>query len=802
MKNLILLLGFVIIFPYYASSQEIIPRQIDALNELYNSAGGKNWHYKTINDLLKRKESPYFKKYKNLVGYNGTGYFRIEIMDFSNNNLVGEIPDAFAYKKNNVSLKWSFTLENLGIAKFSYNEITKVSDFIGFSATKGYYKELWLDNNKISEINIKPVKGTSVNPYASSSKFCIHQNDLSSLSISNLGSASVEKAIVGYHTVLCRIDNNRLNFDDIIKIKKSVEATKAIAIGGHLGPEWEYIYAPQKAVGGKSTETTLDNGDSKDLSFKLVNKKNKYTWLLNGKPINAQGTNYSIRNFDASQAGVYTCKVTNEELSDLTICSYDMAVWLKKPGNKAPTDITISNNKANSKMPLYTNIAQFTGMDPDKDKLYFRLDDKKANNSSFRIINGSTLIVADKLFSEPFIKNYTIVVEAYDCFGGKFEKEFTIEKYEIDTDISYPTAINLSKNTINENEIGAIGDFSLEGVSGGKYSFSLTDELDNNLFLLKGNKLSVKNKLNFERRKSYTIRLNCLSSDKKITLTKDFDISVIDCNDKPEDVILCGNTVILGAPLYTNVGVLQTIDEDVKDLTFGYSFDNEGESNNKEFKIIQNRLVVAKNFKPADVQSKKIKIKTTDEKGAEFSKSFTVKVLAQKPENRIPLGLGITNAVITSDMEVNSIFGKIFLSDPEGELGTFSCNNEYVEIIGNLLLLKSKPEKGINFKLTIEANDGDNKITQDFTIYTAKDVNGIDEINLDKNINLKIYPNPTSTTLTVDGIDGEFIIYNIQGQELLRTNENTIDVSQLYQGTYILKVVYNNKSLTKTFIKQ
>ena len=727
MQRLITILA-IMILPYYAITQNIVPRQIEAFNELYNSAGGENWHYKTIKDLLKRKESPYIEKYKNLVGYNGTGYFRLEIIDLTNNNLTGEIPDVFAYNPK-AKTGWKLLMEQKGVIKFSYNNIKKVSKYLGLAKGGNYYKELWLDNNNISEINFYNKKvNNNGNSWVSTIKFCIHQNELTSLNMDRLGSVNLSsRAIVGRNTTLCRIDNNRLNFNDILKIKKSVESLKAGAIGGAIGSEWEYIYAPQKAIGGNATEETKSAGESIALNFSLPESGNEYTWLLNGKPVNIDGKNCVVNNFDELQAGVYTCKVTNKKLTDLTLYSYDMAIWFKKPGNKAPTNISITNTKANNKMPLYTNIAQFTGVDPDKDKLYFRLDDKKANNSSFRIVNGNTLIVADKLFSQAFIKNYTIVVEAYDCFGGKFEKEFTIEKGDVTTQIPYPSAVLLSNTYLNENTIGEIGEFNLEGVNDGDYSLSLTKELDNEFFTLKNNKLKNKINFDFETKALYNIQLKCTSSDKKISFTKDFSIHVNDINDAPDDIFLVGNGVLLGAPLFSNIGILQASDQDISKQKFVYTLlDDNGVSDNKYFRICDNKLLTAKNFTSEDLGSKVINIQVADNSGARYTKAFSISIKEGNSKNESPRGLGLTNTVISSKNKVNDVIAQIFMNDPEGEKGSFSCENKYVSIKGNNLILKTKPKAGTSFELLIKASDGVNKIEQTIIIYASKNINGIE----------------------------------------------------------------------------
>ena len=56
------------------------------------------------------------------------------------------------------------------------------------------------------------------------------------------------------------------------------------------------------------------------------------------------------------------------------------------------------------------------------------------------------------------------------------------------------------------------------------------------------------------------------------------------------------------------------------------------------------------------------------------------------------------------------------------------------------------------------------------------------------NDHLRISPNPTSTNFTLQKANpnAEVIVYNNLGQEVLRTNSKTINVSTLNTGTYIV----------------
>jgi len=65
-----------------------------------------------------------------------------------------------------------------------------------------------------------------------------------------------------------------------------------------------------------------------------------------------------------------------------------------------------------------------------------------------------------------------------------------------------------------------------------------------------------------------------------------------------------------------------------------------------------------------------------------------------------------------------------------------------------------------------------------------------------------IYPNPTKEYLNIDCSSLESVsVYNILGKELLKGNNNRINVSSLSKGVYFIKVSDGINSSTKKFIK-
>jgi spore coat protein CotH len=69
---------------------------------------------------------------------------------------------------------------------------------------------------------------------------------------------------------------------------------------------------------------------------------------------------------------------------------------------------------------------------------------------------------------------------------------------------------------------------------------------------------------------------------------------------------------------------------------------------------------------------------------------------------------------------------------------------------------------------------------------------------------ITIFPNPASTKINIDipdHVPTVLTVYDILGKQLIqKSNVKTIDLNELNDGIYLLKVTIDNKILTKRFI--
>ncbi len=806
------LLSTILLFVTTLTFAQVSIRAQRGFEALKNSTKGDSWTISDESILRSRTTSPFLQTLDGQVDDdlknqpNSSTWYTI--FDLCNNNLEGTIEDDMFYmEKITLDDGTVVPLTNHGVFmfkrrsyfRFSHNKITAVNSphFGHLFRLRRYTEEVLLDNNLLTEVNFKITE--NANMYDGVHRVTLHQNDITFLNKQSFGYKSESKCWLSRKLELLRIDNNRLGFNSLITIK-DLHYEQSFVKNVPYNPGFansKFDCSPQKPLGGDATEITLASGSSHDFEFSLTHPNNVYSWVLNGKDIpSSVGKNYDII-VDEASAGVYQCKITNPGLPEVTLYSYDMAVFMDKAGNNSVTDINFVGIPVIDNFPEAAIIGDFSATDPDGDDIFYRLPDKKADNSHFRMINGKTLISAETLFDRDYIEDYKIVVEAYDIYGGKFEKEVTIAK-GVSTGTPLPTKFTLSNNSLTENiSEFAIGNINLEGVDASHgYTLSLPSGIaDNDLFEITGTSLKNKESFNFEAKNELTVRVKATATD-GTAISNDLFINVTNINDTPYDMQLSSSSLNTNTSLGSLVTYMIALDEDVADKAFTFSF-TDGYPDNGYFTMVENTLVVKKVVKNPTTLN--IGVTVTDPHNATFSKEFSISYVGDVDEgNRAPRMIGLTNMIITEGMSIGDKFSDIVLSDPDGDVGSFTVTSDYLEVRGSNLYIKALPTE--RFNVTIVASDDVNEISSDFTFYVATDKD-TDVISL-KSTNIKVYPNPTKSMLYIKGIEGAtYSIVNSVGYTVLTSLDNQIDISSLINGYYILKINTGDQVITKKIIK-
>jgi hypothetical protein len=127
-------------------------------------------------------------------------------------------------------------------------------------------------------------------------------------------------------------------------------------------------------------------------------------------------------------------------------------------------------------------------------------------------------------------------------------------------------------------------------------------------------------------------------------------------------------------------------------------------------------------------------------------------------------------------------------------LATLNLQGQAITVVASGFLNPANNSNGPAFGLWVALPAGGALVQLPENVAT-----GLDEI--ENEVSIDVYPNPTNSMLNISGMDlesAQINIVDLSGRtvntNLYRLNNNTIDVSNLAQGTYQL-VLYNNSSI-------
>ena len=298
--------------------------------------------------------------------------------------------------------------------------------------------------------------------------------------------------------------------------------------------------------------------------------------------------------------------------------------------NQAPTNISLSASSIAENQAAGTTVGTLSTTDPDAGNTFtYSLVSGvgSTDNASFTI-SGSTLQTA-AIFNFEAKSSYSIRLRTTDQGGSWFEKVFTISVTNVN---ETPTDIALSANSIAENQPSgtAVGTLSsIDPDAGNTFTYTLvsgTGSTDNTSFAISGSTLQTAAIFNFEAKNSYSIRLRTTDQG-GLWFEKAFTISVTNVNETPTDITLSASSVAENQSVGTAVGTLGTVDPDAGN-TFTYSLvSGTGSTDNTSFTISGSTLQTAAIFDFEAKSSYSIRVRTTDQGGLWFEKTFTIGVL-------------------------------------------------------------------------------------------------------------------------------------------------------------------------------
>ncbi len=401
--------------------------------------------------------------------------------------------------------------------------------------------------------------------------------------------------------------------------------------------------------------------------------------------------------------------------------------------NETPTALTLTPTAINENNLAGATVGTLTTTDQDAGSTFtytLVTGTGSTDNASFTIA-GSSLNVNAALNFE--VKNsYAIRVRTTDQGGLFFEQTFTVTVNDLN---EAPTALALSNNTIAENNaagatIGTLSTTDQDAANTFTYTLVTgTGSTDNASFTITGNSLTVNNSLDFEAKTSYAIRVRTTDQG-SLTFDQTFTITVTNVNETPTAINISSTSINENNVTGATVGALTTTDPDAGN-TFTYTLvTGTGSTDNASFAISGANVNAVDSFNFETKNSYSIRVRTTDQGGLTFERTFTITV---NDVNEAPTALTISNTSIVENNAVNATIGTFSTTDQDAGstftyslvTGTGSTDNASFTINGNSLRVSSSLNFEVknSYEIRVRTTDqGGLTFEQPFTI-TVTDVN-------------------------------------------------------------------------------
>ena len=418
--------------------------------------------------------------------------------------------------------------------------------------------------------------------------------------------------------------------------------------------------------------------------------------------------------------------------------------------NEKPTDILINQIQDLSEKTTGLKIADIKTVDSDINDVHtYTIDDER-----FEIVENSLKLKENKQIDYKYEKTITLNITSTDKGGLSVNKTVT---FNVNNIKEAPTDIQLDNQSIYENITGGvIGKVSANNPDGEKVTYKIND---NDYLMVDKNTgvLSLKPNSYFDYEKIQNLLIKITAYNQSLFSEKEFTISVIDVNEKPEDIIL-DNDTLLENQQGAIIGKITTIDKDSKE-THQYQI------NDERFEIINNQLKLKDNQKIdfADEPKINLTITATDKGGLSLQKQFTLNVEDDPSYPNNPPSDIILTTNIVSENKKGAIIGELSAIDMDkNNTHTFDIDDNRFEIVNNQLKIKDdifldyEKNKSLNINITATDNGG-LSIKKTFTIQVK------DEIDITQY-------NSTTTKISNIAVTADSIKETEQGYKIYHSN--------------------------------
>ena len=481
--------------------------------------------------------------------------------------------------------------------------------------------------------------------------------------------------------------------------------------------------------------------------------------------------------------------------------------------NKFPTAISIAGSLVDENSEVGTFIGKLSA--EDADQVYdpeFSLasgdGENDTGNTSF-IISNDSLYLSEVLDYENQ-SEYLIHLKVTDSRGGTYEEALTITVNDINEG---PTALTLSNLTIGEQNEGAVlvGTFSAEDEDDvDTFTYALkagdgTNDADINRFEVSEDQLYIIDP-DFEDQSNYLVNLEVLDQG-GLSHEQSFAITVNDINEAPMSMMLSNLTVEEQNEGKVLVATLSVADEDEGD-TFAYALkagDGTNDADNNRFEVSEDQLyIIDPDFE--EQSSYLVNLEVLDQGGLSHVQSFAVTVT---DINEAPTDILFEGKDLVEDSPIGELVG-IFSTVDEDADQTFTYSLESAidtfQIVDDELFTTTTFSLSSDKVYTVSLRSEDQgglSITKSFEVLVVT----LTSLAVVNSSQTQIYPNPFTNRLFVDSqVAKKIEVYTISGlkvlEEVLNQRRETLDMSSLKEGVYVIRIISQEESREFKMIKE
>jgi len=396
--------------------------------------------------------------------------------------------------------------------------------------------------------------------------------------------------------------------------------------------------------------------------------------------------------------------------------------------NRRPNDLYLSTNTLNATTISGSEVARLITIDPNSNDA-FKYELLPSRDSSSFSISDNQLIIKESPI-ESLKSNYKFKVKSTDQFGLSIEKDLEINV------LKAMSQINLSALIIPEllasSTISTI--FTDSATVDHNTEFKLIDgngSNDNNRFEIKQNTLFIKEKIDFEVKSSYSIRMKATEQN-GFSIEKEFLLSVEDANEAPQSLNLLRTNFLENALANTTISELAAFDVDKNDSVYFELINRfQSKNDNQNFLISGNKLQLINSLNFEVKSNYMLEIRATDSKGLYIEKEFNIECLNI---NEAPTEIFSSNLSITENQSIGTLIGELSHNDPDKNdlikfdfvTGNTPNNNLNFRITnGNRLTILEKPDFEVKpfYTLFLKAIDKEGLYTEKTLIINVLNIN-------------------------------------------------------------------------------